>query len=205
MSGPRPFEKTQGRRPACESLTISSLPSLTRSRDPKLTHFIIRTRRAAEIVIGYKRVSSRRRIDTYVRSCAHLAVCSVTDLLHRPYGVFRTRLDNTFKRFGTPDMVSQAVNICRSVDRWPQGRKTYLTGILSNSALGIRGFPSSSKTGPISNTDSTQAITRYTVRRARYLPGQILPGFTSTVIHNQGRCERHPLTSVRYQKAYLQD
>ena len=63
-----------------------------------------------------------------------------------------------------------------------------------NSGLGIREFPSSSMAGPMSNTDSTLATTRYTVRRAKFLPRQILPGFANSVIHDhRARCERYPL------------
>jgi len=88
-------------------------------------------------------------------------------------------------------MVSKKVNICRSMIDGSE--KTYRTVALSNSGLGIRGFPSSSKTGPMSNTDNTEATTRYTVRRANCLPRQILPGFTGSIIHDRERCERYDL------------
>ena len=38
---------------------------------------------------------------------SHLAVCSVTDLLHQFNGIFRTRLDNTFERLRNPSVVPQ--------------------------------------------------------------------------------------------------
>jgi len=136
---------------------------------------------------------------------AHLTVCSVTDLLHQLYGIFRTRLDNTFERVGNPGMVPQDGQCQLQYQSIDGFRKTYRRVTLSNSGLNIRGLPSSSNTGPMSNTDSTQATTRYTVWRAKSLPGQILPGLTGSIIHDRGRCKVVSLTSFRRRKSYLQD
>ena len=103
-----------------------------------------------------------------------LIIHPVTGFLHQLYGAFRTRLDSTFEWFRIPDVRSISATV--SIDSY---KKTHRMKAPSKSTSGIRGLPSSSKTGPMSNTDSTQTTVRYTVRRAKYLPGQILPGSTA--------------------------
>ena len=102
-----------------------------------------------------------------------LIVYPIAGFLHQLYSIFRTRLDCTFEWFWIPGIRSTP-----AAERIDDFKKTYRTEPPSNSISGIRGFPSSSKTGTMSNTDSMQVTARYIVRSAMYLPGQILQGFT---------------------------
>ena len=120
------------------------------------------------------RMPAAFNLNTHTRTYTHLAVRSITGSLHQLYSVLGTRLDTTFEWLGVP-VTSQSKSAAVWIDSY---KKTHRMKAPSNSTSGIRGLPSSSKTGPISNTDSTQTTVRYTVRRAKDLPGQILPGST---------------------------
>ena len=138
----------------------------------------------------------------YKRAYTNLTARSVTGLLHQLDSTFRSRLDSTSEGF----RVSDGTSCVRSAFSYHHdcSRKTYRTAMQSNSTVGIWGFPSSSKAGPMSNTDTTQAMTRYAVRRARCLPGQILGIHEHNCLQSR-RVWTGSLTSFRCQKPYLRD